>query len=58
MLSSIQQQMQLLNPPKEASEGLQLDFTAAAEEDFFFWEIHLPAWGMVWSWRQRLRRKK
>jgi hypothetical protein len=32
MLSSIQQQMQLLNPPKEAGEGLQLDFTAAAEE--------------------------
>jgi hypothetical protein len=32
MLSSIQQQMQLLNLPKEAGEGLQLDFTAAAEE--------------------------
>jgi hypothetical protein len=32
MLSSIQQQMQLLDPPKEAGEGLQLDFTAAAEE--------------------------
>jgi hypothetical protein len=35
MLSSIQQQMQLLNPPKEAGEGLQLDFTAAAEEEPF-----------------------
>jgi hypothetical protein len=35
ILSSIQQQMQLLNPPKEAGEGLQLDFTAAAEEDPF-----------------------
>jgi hypothetical protein len=33
MLSSIQQQMQLLNPLKEAGEGLQLDFAAAAEED-------------------------
>jgi hypothetical protein len=36
MLPSIQQQMQLLNPPKEAGEGLQLDFTAAAEEEPFF----------------------
>jgi hypothetical protein len=35
MLSSIQQQMQLLNPPKTAGEGLQLDFAAAAEEDPF-----------------------
>jgi hypothetical protein len=35
MLSSIQQQMQLPNPPKEAGEGLQLDFTAATEEDPF-----------------------
>jgi hypothetical protein len=35
ILSSIQQQMQLLNPPKEAGEGLQLDFTAAAEDDPF-----------------------
>jgi hypothetical protein len=25
--------MQLINPPKEAGEGLQLDCTAAAEED-------------------------
>jgi hypothetical protein len=32
MLSSIQQQMHLLNPPEEAGEGLQLDFTAAAEQ--------------------------
>jgi hypothetical protein len=28
--------MQLLKPPKEAGEGLQLDFTAEAEEDPFF----------------------
>jgi hypothetical protein len=35
MLSSIQQQMHLINPPKEAGEGLQLDFTAAAEENPF-----------------------
>jgi hypothetical protein len=35
MLSSIQQQMQLLNPPKEAGEGLQMDFTSTAEEDPF-----------------------
>jgi hypothetical protein len=35
MLSSIQQQMQLINPPKTAGEGLQLDFAAAAEEDPF-----------------------
>jgi hypothetical protein len=35
MLSSTRQQMQLLNPPKAAGEGLQLDFAAAAEKDPF-----------------------
>jgi hypothetical protein len=35
MMSSIHQQMQLLNPPKEAGEGLQLAFAAVAEEDPF-----------------------
>jgi hypothetical protein len=35
VLSSIQQQMQLLNPPKAAGEWLQLDFAAAGEEDPF-----------------------
>jgi hypothetical protein len=60
MLSSIQQQMQLLNPPKEAGEGLQLDFTAAAEEEPFFLGNPSPSlgYGMVWAWRQRLQRKK
>jgi hypothetical protein len=36
MLSSIQHQMQVLNPPKEAGEGLQLDCTAAEEGEPFF----------------------
>jgi hypothetical protein len=48
ILTSIQQQMQLLNPPKEAGEGLQLDFTAAAEEDpFFLGNPPPPAWGLT-----------
>jgi hypothetical protein len=45
MLSSIQQQMQLLNPPKEAGEGLQLDSTAAAEEEPFFLGNPSPSLG-------------
>jgi hypothetical protein len=46
MLSSIQQQMQPLNPPKEAGRGLQLDFTAApAEENTFFLGNPSPSLG-------------
>jgi hypothetical protein len=45
MLCSIQQQMQLLNPPKETGEGLQLDFTAAAEEEHFFLGNPFPSLG-------------
>jgi hypothetical protein len=45
MLSSIQQQMQLLNPPKMAGEGLQLDFAAAAEEDPFSLGYPSPSLG-------------
>jgi hypothetical protein len=45
MASSIQQQMQLLNPPKEAGKGLQLDFTAAAEEESLFLINPTPSLG-------------
>jgi hypothetical protein len=45
MLSSIQQQMQLLNPPKEAGEGFQLDFTAAAEGDPLYLGNPYPSLG-------------
>jgi hypothetical protein len=45
ILSSIQQHIQLLNPPKEAGEGLQLDFTAAAEEEPFFLGNPTPSLG-------------
>jgi hypothetical protein len=45
MMSSIQQQMQLLNPHKEAGEGLHLHFTAAAEEEPFFLGNPSPSLG-------------
>jgi hypothetical protein len=55
MISSIQQQMESLNPARlQGGDGVQLDFDEAVEEDSDF---RIPYGASDWVWRQRLRRK-